>query len=115
MKLGLVTKLDKRNTGTLKKYDDDDMSTNCNVVVVFRFTAFQSRIARLVCKIYIFINRNLLSSTSMKIKKFTKNKNGALVLRVSCELHPLLLYVARKLISLSCFVPYVFLAMCLII
>ena len=35
MKLGPVTKLDKRNTATLKKFDDDIMSGNCDVSVFF--------------------------------------------------------------------------------
>ena len=33
MKLGPVTKLDKRNTATSKKIDDDVMSANCDVNV----------------------------------------------------------------------------------
>ena len=37
MKLGQVTKFDKRNTATSKKFDDDVMSANCNVIVFFRF------------------------------------------------------------------------------
>ena len=35
MKLGLVTKLDKINTVTLKKIDDDVKSVNCDVIVFF--------------------------------------------------------------------------------
>ena len=35
MKLGAVTKLDKRNTATSKKIDDDAMSSNFNVIVFF--------------------------------------------------------------------------------
>ena len=36
MKLGPVTKLDKRNKTTSKKIDDDVMSENCDVIVIFR-------------------------------------------------------------------------------
>ena len=36
MKLGPVTKFDKRSTATLKKFDDDFMSTNCDVIVTFQ-------------------------------------------------------------------------------
>ena len=36
MKLGPVTKFDKRSTVTLKKFDDDFMSTNCDVIVTFQ-------------------------------------------------------------------------------
>ena len=35
MKLGPVTKLDKRNKTTSKKFDDDVMSENCDVIVIF--------------------------------------------------------------------------------
>ena len=35
MKLGPATKLDKRNTATSKKFDDDVMSANCDVIVFF--------------------------------------------------------------------------------
>ena len=36
MKLGPVTKLDKRNMATSKKFDDDVMSSNFDVSVIFR-------------------------------------------------------------------------------
>ena len=36
MKLGLVTKLDKKNKTTSKTFDDDVMSKNCDVIVIFR-------------------------------------------------------------------------------
>ena len=36
MKLGPVTKLDKRNKTTSKKIDVDVMSENCDVIVIFR-------------------------------------------------------------------------------
>ena len=35
MKLGAITKLDKRNTATSKKIDDGVLSANCNVIVIF--------------------------------------------------------------------------------
>ena len=35
MKLGQVTKLDKRNKTRLKKFDDDVMSGNCDVIAIF--------------------------------------------------------------------------------
>ena len=35
MKLGPVTKLDKRNMSTLKNFDDGVMSANCDVTVFF--------------------------------------------------------------------------------
>ena len=33
--LNLVTKLDKRNTATLKKFDNEFMSRNYDVIVIF--------------------------------------------------------------------------------
>ena len=35
MKLGTVTKLDKRNTATSKKFDNDVMLPNCDIIVIF--------------------------------------------------------------------------------
>ena len=35
MKLGSVTKLNTKNTATLKKFEDDFMSANCDVMVIF--------------------------------------------------------------------------------
>ena len=35
MKLGLVTKVDKRNKTRSKKFDDDVMSENCDAIVIF--------------------------------------------------------------------------------
>ena len=35
MKLGPVTTLDKRNKAASKKFDDDVMSENCDVIVIF--------------------------------------------------------------------------------
>ena len=66
MKLGPVTKLDKRNKAMSKKNDDDAISENCDAIVIFqiygRFGAIQKPDSgSIVCKIYIFINSNLLS------------------------------------------------------
>ena len=35
MKLGPVTKLDKRNKTTSKKFNDDFISANCDAIVIF--------------------------------------------------------------------------------
>ena len=35
MKLGPVTKLDKRNKTKSKKFDDDAVSANCDTIVIF--------------------------------------------------------------------------------
>ena len=66
MKLGPVTKLDKRNKVKSKKFDGDVMSENCDVTAAFPIygqfgTISKPDSGRLVCKTYIFINSNLLS------------------------------------------------------
>ena len=66
MKLGPVAKLDKRNTKTSLKFDDDAMSANCEVIVFFsnhdQFAAIRKPDSGCtVYKTYIFINNNLLS------------------------------------------------------
>ena len=71
MKLGPVTKLDKRNKTTSKKTDSDVMSGICDVIVIFsiygQFGPIQKPDSgRIVCKTYIFINSNLLSSYNWK-------------------------------------------------
>ena len=66
MKLGQVTKFAKRNKATSKKFNNDAMSENCDVIAVFpiyyQFEAiWKPDSRRIVCKTYIFINNNLLS------------------------------------------------------
>ena len=63
MKLGPVTKPDKRNTATLKKFEDDVTSVNCDVIVFFpiygQFGAiWKPDSGRMICKTYIFVNSN---------------------------------------------------------
>ena len=65
MKLGQVTKLDKRNKKATKNIDDDLMSVTCDVIVFFpiygQFGAIlKPDSGRIACKIYIFIISNLL-------------------------------------------------------
>ena len=64
MKLGLVTKLDKRNTSTSKKFDDNFILTSCDFIVIFsiygKFGAIRKLDSRcIVCNTYILINDNL--------------------------------------------------------
>ena len=71
MKLEPVTKLDMRNKVTSKKFDDNVMPANCDVVVIFpiygQFGAIRRPVsARIVCKSYIFINSNLVSYKNLK-------------------------------------------------
>ena len=39
MKLGPVTKLDKRNKKTSKKFDDNVMPGSCGIIVIFPITS----------------------------------------------------------------------------
>ena len=66
MKLGPVTKLDKRNKTTSKKFDVDVMSENCDVIVIFRIFGQFGAVRKpdsghRVCKSSVFSNSNLLS------------------------------------------------------
>ena len=71
MKLGPVTKLDKRN----KILNDDTMSENYDIISNFPIDSQFGAIQKLdsgsiVCKTYIFINSNLLSyKTEHRTKK----------------------------------------------
>ena len=60
MKLGPVTKLDKSNKTSKKKkkFDDDVMSTNCDVIVIF---LIYGQSGAIVYKTYTFIKSSLLS------------------------------------------------------
>ena len=62
MKLGPVTKLDKRNKAT---FDVEVVSENCDVIVIFRIFGQFGAVRRpdsghRVCKSYVFSNSNLL-------------------------------------------------------
>ena len=64
MKLGPVTKNDKRNKTTSKNVDDDVILESCDVIVIFRIFGQFGAVWRpdsgsRVCKIYVFSNRNL--------------------------------------------------------
>ena len=64
MKLGPVTKLDKRNKTTSKNLDDYVVSENCDVITIFRIFGQFGAVRRpdsgyRVYKIYVFSNNNL--------------------------------------------------------
>ena len=66
MKLGPETKPVTRNKTISKNFDNDVMSENCDIIVIFliygQFGAIRKPDSgRIVCKTYIFINSNLLS------------------------------------------------------
>ena len=64
MKVGPVTKLDKKNKMS-KKFDFDVMSENCDVIFIFwifgQLEPSGGRIPDTVCKSYVFSNSSLLS------------------------------------------------------
>ena len=71
MKLGPVTKLDKRNKTTSKKFDVDVMSENCDVIVIFQIFGQFGAVRRTgsghrVCKSYVFSKSNLWSYKTSK-------------------------------------------------
>ena len=71
MKLGPVTKLDKRNKTELKKFDDNVVYRNCDVIAIFwiygQFGAiWKPDSGRIVCKTYIFNNSKLLPYKNWK-------------------------------------------------
>ena len=66
-----VSKLHKKSTTALKKNDGNDMSINCDVIVVFRISdqfgaIWKPDFGDIVCKSHIFLNCNLLSYKSGK-------------------------------------------------
>ena len=79
MKLGLVTKLDKRNKTKSEKFDYGIMSLNCEVIVIFpiygQFGAIRKPDSRsTVCNTYTFINSHLLSYKNCKQNLKVSNK-----------------------------------------
>ena len=71
MKTGPVTKLDKRNKTTSKKFDDEVISENCGVIAIFPIYGQFGAIRKpdsgcIVCKTYIFIKSDLLSYKNWK-------------------------------------------------
>ena len=71
MKLGPVTKLNKRNKATSKKFDVNVMLENCDVIIIFwisgQFGAVQKPDSgHRACKGYVFTNNNLLPYKSWK-------------------------------------------------
>ena len=75
MKLGPVTKFNKKNKTTSKNFGDNVMLANYDVIVIFpiygQFGAiWKPDSGRIVCKTYIFINSNvLLTNTENRTKK----------------------------------------------
>ena len=64
-KLGTVNKPDKRNMATSKKFDCDVMYLNSDIIVIFSIYGQLGAVWKpdsecMVCKLYIFVNNNLL-------------------------------------------------------
>ena len=77
MKLGPATKLGKRNKTISKKRDDDVMSENCDVIVIFLIYGQFGSILKpdsghRFCKGYSFINNNFLSYKTRTKKSLTQ-------------------------------------------
>ena len=77
MKPKPVTESDRRNKTTSKKFDDDVMSENCDVIAIFpiygQFGAIRKPDSRrIICKTYFFINNNLLSYKNRTKKSLTQ-------------------------------------------
>ena len=71
MKLGPVTNLYKRNKTTSKNINDNVISENCDVIVIFPIIGQFEAIRKpdfecIVHKTYVFINSNLLSYKNLK-------------------------------------------------
>ena len=84
MKLGSVTKIDKRKTKTTKKFLDDVMSANCDVIIIFAIYSQFGTIrildsTHMVCKCCIVINGKLSSCKNWK-QNLKKISNSALML-----------------------------------
>ena len=83
MKLWPVTTLAKSNMATLKKFDDDAISVNRDLILIFpiygKFGAIRKPDSgHMVCKTYIFINSSLLCYKNWKQNQ--KISNTALIL-----------------------------------
>ena len=105
MKLGPVRELDKRKKTMSKIFDDDVLSTNCDVIVIFpinsQFGAIQKPDSgRMICKTYIFINSNLLSHKNWKRakKSLTQLSHYCTELRY-CFCHRMLIFCIKMLAS----------------
>ena len=103
MKLEPVTKLDKTNKTTSKNFDDDFMSENCDVIVIFwifgQFEAVWMPDSRhRVCKSYIFSNNNLLSYKNRKnrTKKYGCKLHMDVYLRAKFEVSSIVLTIFRQ-------------------
>ena len=71
MELESISKPDKKNKPTSKKFDDYVIFASCNTIAFFsiygQFGAMRKPDSRwIVCKTYIFINSNLLSYKNCK-------------------------------------------------
>ena len=87
------TKLDKRNKTMSKKFVDDIMSTNCDIIVVFPiFGQFGAILKpdskRIVSKTYIFNKGNLFSYKNRKQNKKISNTAIKILLWIKVLLWP---------------------------
>ena len=71
MKLGIVTKIDRSNKTRSKKFDDDFMSQNHDVIFLFQIydqcgAVWKPDSERIFYKTYVFTNGNFLSHKNWK-------------------------------------------------
>ena len=104
MKLGPVTKPDKKNKITLKKIEDNVISRSCDVVVIFPVFGQCGAIRKpdsgcTVCKTYIFINSNLLSYKNWKQSCKVSNTALTLFLWVKLIFMPKKYFFLQKILT----------------
>ena len=76
MKLGQVTKLDKKNKTTAEKVDDDVMSKNCDAIVIFpiygQFGASREPDSGRILIFSLIVNFYLTKTTNRTKKSLTQ-------------------------------------------
>ena len=113
MKLGPVTKLDNRNKTTSKKIDNDVMSRNCDIIVIFLIYGIfranrKPNSGCIVCKTYVSINSNFWSYKNWKQNLKISNtaltillwlKQGIMQMKSACGSQTLPLVIFEKKVS----------------
>ena len=77
MKLGAITKIDKRNNITSTKLSNDILSENCDVIIIFRIfgqfgAVWRPDSGHRVFKKYVFSNGDLLPYKNRTKKSLTQ-------------------------------------------
>ena len=101
IKLRPVTKLSKKNAATSKIFEEDIMSINCDVIVIFliygQFGAIHKPdFRRVACKTYISININLLSHKNWQNNQKISNIAFIPLLWVKLLFSPIMRFFFQK-------------------